>query len=213
MANQKDQLTPTSDLPVEKERQSFRHLLLSNPNYFGNLKASPFKPVKTIISQTTYEELKCVGYNPQLSRLEAVIWIKRPAGYGGGICTSGTPEYIRFYLSYDNGATWLDQGLTSFTAYDVSVQHPLEYAVSLRIEPLKEFCFFNNLPLVRAVLSWNHAPSDPNVAPVWGNVVENTDSDTTIYISHSISGLRQGGQDQCSGRVAEPDRRDHAFET
>ena len=29
---------------------------------------------------------------------------KQPFGYGGDICSSGTPEYVRFYLSFDNGA-------------------------------------------------------------------------------------------------------------
>lgn len=156
----------------EIERKQFRPLLLSNPNYFGNLKASPFKPVKTIVSNTTYEELKCVGFNPQLSRLEAVVWVKQPSGYSGGICSLGSPEYVRFYLSFDNGATWLDQGLTSFTAYDIPGVQPLEYAVTLNISPLRQLCFFENLPLVRAILSWNQPPTDPNTPPVWGNTLE-----------------------------------------
>ncbi len=173
-SNDKDKkiVPPYSEQIFERERKQFRPLLLSNPNYFGNLKTSPFKAVKSIISNTTYEELKCVGFNPQLSRLEAVVWIKQPSGYSGGICSSGSPEYVRFYLSFDNGATWLDQGLTSFTAYDIPAVHPLEYAVTLTIDPLRRFCRFENLPLVRAVLSWNHAPTDPNTPPVWGNVLE-----------------------------------------
>ncbi len=32
----------------------------------------------------------------------------------------GSQEFVRFYLSYDNGATWQDQGLTNFTVYDVA---------------------------------------------------------------------------------------------
>jgi hypothetical protein len=169
---QHDKATVDSGKVFEKERNQFRPLLLSNPNYFGNLKDSAFKPVQKIVSNTSYEELKCVGYNPQLSRLEGVVWVKQDGGYNGGICTAGSQEYVRFYLSYDNGATWLDQGLTSFTVYDVSVTHPLEYAVSLRINPARELCIFNNLPLVRAILSWNQPPTDSNTPPVWGNVLE-----------------------------------------
>ena len=30
---------------IEMERSQFRSLLVSNPNYFGNLELSPFKPV------------------------------------------------------------------------------------------------------------------------------------------------------------------------
>ena len=68
--------------------------------------------------------------------------------------------------------TWLPQGTTSFSVYDVPGPHPLEYAVSLVIEPPKKWCIFNNLPLVRAILSWNAPPAGPNANPVWGNRLE-----------------------------------------
>ena len=157
---------------VPEERAKFLHKLLINPNYFGNLGDSPFKPVQQIKSNTTYEELKCVGFNPELSQLEGVVWIKQPGGYDGGICTSGSQEYVSFFLSYDNGATWLPQGTVHFAVYDVTGPHPLEYAVRLPIQPKREICFLANLPLVRAILSWNAAPTGPNATPVWGNVIE-----------------------------------------
>src|SRR5262245_30208394 len=103
----------------ERERAQFRALILANPNYFGNLKVSPFTPVLNIQGNTTYEEIGCVGFQPQFNRLEAVVYIKQPFGYGGDICSNGTPEYVRFYISFDNGATWQDVGLTSFTAYNI----------------------------------------------------------------------------------------------
>ena len=123
---------------VPDERAKFLHKLLINPNYFGNLSDSPFKPVQPIKSNTTYEELKCVGFNPELSQLEGVVWIKQPGGYDGDICTSGSQEYVSFFLSYDNGATWLPQGTVHFSVYDVTGPHPLEYAVRLPIQPKKE---------------------------------------------------------------------------
>src|SRR5271163_2401443 len=132
----------------EIERKRFLPLLLSNPNYFGNLQGSSFKPVKKIVANSSYEELKCVGFNPQLNQLEGVVWIKQPTGYDGGICTSGSLEYVSFFLSYDNGATWLAQGTVSFQVFDVPGAHPLEYAVNLFIQPDRKFCFINNLPLV-----------------------------------------------------------------
>jgi hypothetical protein len=158
--------------PFPKERQQFLPLLLSNPNYFGTLKNSPYKQVVSIAGNTSYEELKCVGFQPQINRLEGVVWVKRPSGYGGGICTNGSREYVSFFLSYDNGATWLPQGTTSFPVYDVPGPHPLEYAVSIVIEPHHKFCFTPNLPLVRAILSWSVPPSGPGFVPVWGNIVE-----------------------------------------
>lgn len=171
---------PRSDvaekLPYARERAQFRALLMANPNYFGNLKVSPFKPVLSIQTNTTYEEIGCVGFQPQFDRLEAVVYINQPSGYGGDVCSPGTPEYVRFYMSLDNGATWDDLGLTSFTAYNIpeGTQGPkrLEYAVTLEIDPKKRFCFFENLALVRAILSWNvpPPPNDPNFVPVWGDI-------------------------------------------
>ena len=105
--------TPTDPL-LPNERSKFLSLLLTNPNYFGNLIDSKQKPVQQIIGNTSYEELKCVGFNPELSRLEGVVWIKQPSGFDGGICTHGSLEYVSFYLSFDDGATWLPQGTVNF---------------------------------------------------------------------------------------------------
>ena len=163
-------------LRYEKERHQFRALILSNPNYFGNIKASQLKPVLQLQGETTYEEIGCVGFQPQFNRLEAVVYVKQPSGYGGAICSSGTPEFVRFYISFDDGATWQDQGLASFTAFDiptdVTKKQRLEYAVTRDIKPPKKFCFASNLARVRAILSWNvpPPPNDPNFTPVWGNV-------------------------------------------
>lgn len=167
---------PPAQVEFARERAQFRALVLANPNYFGNLKVSPFPPVLNIQSNTFYEELGCVGFQPQFNRLEAVVYIKQPFSYGGDICSNGTPEYVRFYLSCDNGVTWDDVGITSFTAQDIPVgttgPRRLEYAVSLLINPAKKFCFVDNRCLVRAILSWNvpPPPDDPDFIPVWGNV-------------------------------------------
>jgi len=167
---------PPKELRFQKERAQFRGLILANPNYFGNIKISPFTPVINIQSNTTYEEIGCVGFQPQFNYLEAVVYVKQPSGYGGDVCSNGTPEYVRFYLSHDNGITWQDQGLTSFVAYDIpegtAGPKRLEYAVTLQINPSKKFCFTTNLCLARAILSWNvpPPPNDPNFTPVWGNV-------------------------------------------
>jgi hypothetical protein len=156
----------------------FKSLLLANPNYFGNLNETPFTPVLPISGNTHYEELACVGYHPQQERLEGVVYIYQPSGYGTDICGAGTPEYVRFYLSFDNGATWQDQGMTSFQAYNVPEgtegAKRLEYAVSLAVDPKRKFCLFNPLIRMRAILSWNNPPpaNQPNWSPIWGNVRE-----------------------------------------
>jgi hypothetical protein len=183
MSNQTKAGEKSSVLRYEKERQQFRALILSNPNYFGNIKASQLKPVLQLQGDTTYEEIGCVGFQPQFNRLEAVVYVKQSSGYGGAICSGGTPEFVRFYISFDNGATWQDQGLASFNAFDiptdVTKKQRLEYAVTRDIKPPKKFCFRSNLARVRAILSWNvpPPPNDPDFPPVWGNV-----HDTNIQI-------------------------------
>lgn len=161
-------------LTPEQARSNMKAVLLANPNYFGTLKDSKLQAVLKIQGDTSYENIGCVGFNPRLSRLEAEVNIKKESGYSGGVCTPGSREYVRFYLSYDGGATWQDQGLTSFTVYDVPGPKPLEYDASLQINPRERFCFLENLPTVRAILSWNAAPpaNSPNWTPVWGQVVD-----------------------------------------
>lgn len=162
------------------ERATFKGLLLTNPNYFGNLVESPFKVVLPISGDTYYEELGCVGFHPQQERLEAVVYIYQPTGYGTDVCGPGSTEYVRFYLSFDNGASWQDQGMTSFQAYNIPQGteggNRLEYAVSLPVSPTSKLCFLNPLILVRAILSWNNPPlpNQPNWTPVWGNVRDAT---------------------------------------
>ena len=158
------------------ERAAFKPLLISNPNYFGNLPNSPYKEILPMQYNIFYEELGCVGYHPQQQQLEAVVHIKQNNGYGTDVCGAGTTEYVRFYLSYDNGATWHDQGVASFQAYNLQQGNRIEYAVSLKANPPRRFCFTDPLIKVRAILSWNNIPAagQPYWTPVWGNVKEAT---------------------------------------
>ena len=158
----------------EQARLQFGALLASNANYFGNIKESTSEPVISIISDTTFEKLVCVGLQPSLNKLEAVIYINKETGYYGDVCSDGSREYVRFYISTDDGATWLDQGMVSFPVYSIPGEKPLEYAVTLDINPKKFFCFKANLPKVRAILSWNNPPpaDTPDFDPIWGNKIE-----------------------------------------
>lgn len=168
---------PTSAVhkAFDKERAQFKALLFSNPNYFGNLKDSEFKAQLNVQFNTFYEEIGCVGYQPQANRLEAVIFVKQPSGYGGGVCTSGTEEFVRFFISFDDGANWDDLGIRSFTAFDIpgtTEVKRLEYAVTLPVQLRRKFCIFRNQARVRAILSWNVPPpeDDPDFPPIWGDV-------------------------------------------
>ncbi len=167
---------PFANTEFENVRTQFRALVLGNANYFGNLKASPLKPVMPIVANTTYEEIGSVGFQPQLNRLNAVVYVNQSSGYSGDICSSGSPEYVRFYASYDDGKSWDDLGITSFSAYDIALKEAqanrLEYAVAIDFAPWRHLCFQRGIARVRAILSWNvpPPPNDPDWMPVWGEV-------------------------------------------
>jgi len=167
---------------VEKERAEFHKLLAINPNYFGNLKGSEYKSIKKIVGNTKYEELTCIGFNPKLNQLEATVPIKLPTGYNGGLCHSGSTEYVRFFIDYGSG--WEDAGLVSVNVHDIpnyndcanKPDKPLVFVLTQPIEPKRDSCAHPVLPKVRGILSWNSpppaGPANANWPPVWGNVLD-----------------------------------------
>jgi hypothetical protein len=179
MATAFDRL-PAGEVP--RERGSFTSLLAQNPNYFGNLPDSPFPVQLELIGNVSFEELTCVSYNPDRRVLEATISIKRPTGYLGNLCATGSREYIRFFV--DDGAGFKDAGLAGIEVHDIpsgadcagDPRLPLSYVATLPIQPRTDRCRTPILPLVRAILSWQVIPpaGDSNAGwqPVWGNVLE-----------------------------------------
>lgn len=160
------------------ERLQFATLITKNPNYFGNFPQSKLKPVFELSNDKTFEELTCVGYNPDQQILEAVIQVKQATGYMGNECTPGSFEYIRFFV--DSGSGFVDAGLVAINVHDLpdasdceqTPEKPLSYAASISYAPPNsEDCDDPVLPLVRAILSWQTIPpsNDPNFNPVWGN--------------------------------------------
>lgn len=160
---------------LAKHRANFTKRLISNPNYFGNLDGEQFaKPVFAIKANTLYENLGCLGLEPQFDLLKTVLYINQDIGYSGELCSAGSQEYVRFYLSFDNGVTWKDQGVTSITVHDVKHAGRLEYALEMPVKLDKQSCKHANTILARAILSWNVPPpaNTPNYVPVWGNHVD-----------------------------------------
>jgi len=124
---------------------------------------------------TTYEQLTCAGYNPQTRELEGVIQVKQSSGYSGGLCTSGSTEYVSFYAFF--GGAWNPLGTAQVQVYDLqaaSPESPISYAVfrfsNLTSMPCEELA---GVPL-RAILSWSTPATGPNFVPVWGNVLNTT---------------------------------------
>ena len=172
----------SAEVTVPRQRIHFKRLLAENLNYFGNLPESPLKPVEKIVANTTFEELTCVGFNPESNTLEATIAIKLPFGYGGDLCQAGTIEYVRFFVNYGGG--WEDAGLAGVEVHDIpddkdcagSPTKPLTYVASLKYHPKTECCTHPVLPKVHAILSWQWIPpaGPANVGwlPPWGNALE-----------------------------------------
>lgn len=161
-------------LKIEHERANFKALLLANPNHFGNMPGLGFPVVKALSQKTTYEELTCIGLHPQGNRLEAVVNVKRHSGYGGGTCTDGSVEYVRFFVKRPAG--WHDLGVATFTSHDLPAASPLpvSYSVEMAMDEARWFCTTENIVEVRGILSWNVEPpaGNPDWTPTWGNVLD-----------------------------------------
>jgi hypothetical protein len=124
-----------------------------------------------------YEQLYCIGLDPDSGKLTCVLRVKHGGGYSGGPCTAGSKEYVAFWVDWGFGFEY--QGTASVAVHDFGCLPPagLEYNISLPVDLLSQMrrCMeVAKTVKVRAVLSWNTAPSttDPNAPVVWGNMVE-----------------------------------------
>jgi hypothetical protein len=170
-------------MDVPSHRADLPQLLAENPNYFGNLPGSGLKPVTEILADTNWEELIGVGYAADRQELEATFAIKQDAGYGGGLCTSGSWEYVRFFVN--TGSGWEDAGLAGVNVHDLpdgedctgAARLPVSYIARMSYQPARDLCFEPLLPQVRAILSWSVPPPSAGSAPqdwtpVFGNVFD-----------------------------------------
>ncbi|MFP5247724.1 MAG: hypothetical protein ACLGH0_13615, partial [Thermoanaerobaculia bacterium] len=51
---------------------------------------------------TYWESIRSCGFYPQETRLECVVDIHQPNGYGGPVGSFGTFEYVSFYVDWQN---------------------------------------------------------------------------------------------------------------
>jgi hypothetical protein len=171
MADEKKTAAPDI-AAIVPERANFKTLILGNPNYFGTFPKLG-APVKPKSFDTAFEQLMCLGLNPQQDRLEAVVDIKRNSGYNTDACGGGSVEYVRFYVQ--QGASWVDLGVASFNVYNLAgTPLPLSYSCSIICNEARKFCNAENILNVRAILSWEiePPPGDAGFSPPWGNVVD-----------------------------------------
>ncbi len=177
------QTIKSKEFVVQKERTNFKSLLVKNPNYFGNIPGSKLKPNFKLVSDVTYEQLTCVGYNPDTANMEAVFSIKKSTGYSGNLCTGGSFEHVRFYLDFHDGLGFIDQGSVAINVHDIPAANdckgnsifPIKYVATLKKKTSKySKCESPLLPTLKAILSWNSDPpaNSPNWKPVWGSVMD-----------------------------------------
>jgi hypothetical protein len=183
------ELIALAQLSPENARLRLRALLLANPKYFGNVPPTSFNTVLKIQEDTTYECITSVAYDASMEQLRATIEIRQPGGYSSAAQINGSEEFVRFFISYDGGATWLDQGMRSVPVSDGIVTQPFTCDVILQMFPKVP------RPRVRAILSWNSPPPPgaPDWSPVWGNVAESDmqDHDAPVRASLGRAGKQQ----------------------
>ena len=166
------ELISLATMSPELARKTVREMLLKNPDYFGNVKSDSFKAVLRIQQDTAYECIGHVGYSPSLEHLHATVHLSQGSGYSMGEFAS--KELVRFYLSYDEGVSWFDQGMDSTVVRNEFRSIPRQLTVSVGISPALTQCFLDRPPLVRTILSWNTPPpaDAPDWIPMWGDVLD-----------------------------------------
>ena len=131
-------------------------------------------------ADVSYEELECLGLdeNAAAERLVTTLVIKRPVGYSGGLCQHGSTEYVAFWADWDNTCNWTYLGTAQIPVHDIATIPPdgLHYSAIIPVDLTahRRSCEQPKIARVRAVLSWNVAPSttNPDALAYWGNRID-----------------------------------------
>ncbi len=131
-------------------------------------------------ANVTYEQLECLGLEGEsgLERLVATFRIKRPTGYGGGLCTAGSTEYVAFWADWDNMCDYTYLGTVAVRVHDIGAipAEGLCYnaVLPVNVNAHRQGCDKPRIGRVRAVLSWAVPPSttDPDALQYWGNLID-----------------------------------------
>ncbi|HEX5152128.1 MAG TPA: hypothetical protein VFW07_11825 [Parafilimonas sp.] len=129
-------------------------------------------------ADVSYEQIESVGFDYNLEQFIASIRIKRPAGYSGDLCTAGSLEYVSFWADWNNDCNWHYVGATTVNVHDINdiPADGLSYAAILPYDfnALRKQCADPEVVKIRAVLSWNIAPSstDADKLEYWGNRID-----------------------------------------
>ena len=119
---------------------------------------------------TSYEEIRACGLYPQETRLACVIDIKQDGGFGGGISSFGSFEYVSFFIDWANdgftSTDYVGSGIVNVpdgsAKASFAVYRDFNPPGSLRATPVTGY---NAL----AKLSWTFPSIIPGAPVAWGN--------------------------------------------
>ncbi len=116
-------------------------------------------------ADVSYEELECLGLDMNVDRLVTTFRIKRPIGYSGDLCSTGSIEHIAFWVDWDDQCEWTYLDTVSVNVHDIREipDGGLCYAAVLPVDltMIRRPCKEPKVARVRAVLSWAIAPRPP----------------------------------------------------
>jgi len=130
---------------------------------------------------TFFEEIRACGLYPQETRLACVIDIKQQGGYGGGISSFGSFEYVSFFID------WANDGFTSTDYVGTGIVHLAEGSAGTSFAVYRDFGPPGSLLRSRvgsaststvtgynalAKLSWTFPSITPGAPVPWGNELQ-----------------------------------------
>src|ERR1700728_1538887 len=93
-------LEPRSGSGFVREQVDYRKNPAAESNHLDRIAGLNQNTIYSLQPRTKYEQLKCIGFNQNFSLLEATVAIKLPYGFDGELCSSGSTEYVRFWIDY-----------------------------------------------------------------------------------------------------------------
>lgn len=128
-------------------------------------------------TNTEFEELESVGFSPEKGCLTAILKVKKGVGFNGNLCTSGSREYVAFWVDWGADGGWSYLGTSETHVHNLGEDSgAVCYAVPLALNE-RDLDRLNRcrMPVkVRGVLSWSVRPSidNPNQLEYYGNRLE-----------------------------------------
>jgi len=120
-----------------------------------------------------YEEMSCVGYDPQRRQFAAPVKIKQTFGFGGAPLP-GSREHVLHCVADPNGTLQPVGRDSVHLANVIDNQGPTwQFAViASAIQNLQLLQPMNGQTRrAKSILSWGLTPTDCNYTPIWGNAL------------------------------------------